>query len=518
MNSRFSGPVSAPPRARTVSPARARARAIRTRLRIVPRAAWVCALVALANGLAWSLITPPFQVPDENAHYAYVQQLVQTGDLPHPATPAGALSPQQDATLSAIDFYWMVGRPYNPAPFTDLQQHAIEQVASEKLSARGTGDALTADNNPPLYYAIEAVPYMLMPGGGVLDRLALMRAVSALMGAITVLLVFMFLRELLPSRRWAWSAGALLVAFQPMFAFISGGVNNDNLLYLAATGILWALARAFRRGLDRGGGLLLGAFLGFGLVAKLNLLGFLPALALALLLLLRRSWASPDARREALRGAGAAVLLGAAPLVVYELLAHLLWNRGAVPIDVVTGRGAAVLHKFNFRGELSHIWELYFAPLGHMRDQFPHLLPIWDTWFRGLVGRFGWLDYEFPEWTSWTVLGVAGALVTLALGELARCRHALRRRIGELAVYAGLLAGLCVEIGIESYHTYIQTGGQFEQPRYLLPMIGLYAAIVALAVRFGGRRFGPALAAAVVVLAIGHDLYAQAITIARYYA
>ena len=40
----------------------------RAAARRVPAAAWACALIALANGLAWSLIVPPFQVPDENAH------------------------------------------------------------------------------------------------------------------------------------------------------------------------------------------------------------------------------------------------------------------------------------------------------------------------------------------------------------------------------------------------------------------------------------------------------------------
>ena len=31
-------------------------------LRRVPRAAWICALVAFLNAACWSLITPPFQV------------------------------------------------------------------------------------------------------------------------------------------------------------------------------------------------------------------------------------------------------------------------------------------------------------------------------------------------------------------------------------------------------------------------------------------------------------------------
>ena len=48
----------------------------------VPVAAWLCALVAGLNAIGWSFITPPFQVPDEPAHVAYVKQLAETGSLP----------------------------------------------------------------------------------------------------------------------------------------------------------------------------------------------------------------------------------------------------------------------------------------------------------------------------------------------------------------------------------------------------------------------------------------------------
>jgi hypothetical protein len=523
----------------------------------------VCALVALANGLAWSLIVPPFEVPDENAHYAYVQQVAERGTLPRQIAIEGHLSPREDATLSTIGFFWMTGKPKDPAPFSDLQQQQLERIEARKPSAKGTGDALTATNNPPLYYAVQAIPYKLAPGGTVLSRLTAMRFVSALMGALTVLLVFMFLRELLPARAWAWSTGALLVAFQPMFGFMSGGVNNDNLLYLAATGVLWSLARAFRRGLDERGGLLIGAFLGLGLVAKLTLLGFVPAVALALLLLVRRAWqggvardrvvkgaavdsdsverdravegaavgaerivrdrAAHDAvladrveRDRASRGAALASAVAAAPMVVYVALNHLVWKRGVIPGGVGSVHSAVAGRAFDFREELSHIWQLFLPSIG-MHRQFADL-PLWQTWFKGLVGRFGWLDYGFPAWVYKAALAIAAIVLVLAAVELIRRRHALARRLDELAVYALALAGLCGEIGVESYRAFIQNGERFEQPRYLLPAIGLYAAVGVLAVRGGGRRWGPVLAAAVVTLAIGHDLYAQAVTIARYYA
>jgi hypothetical protein len=48
----------------------------------IPSTAWACALIAFVNAACWSFIMPPFQVPDEVDHYAYVQQLAETGGLP----------------------------------------------------------------------------------------------------------------------------------------------------------------------------------------------------------------------------------------------------------------------------------------------------------------------------------------------------------------------------------------------------------------------------------------------------
>ena len=485
---------------------------VRAMLARIPLAAWACALVALANGLAWSLIIPPFEVPDENAHYAYVQEIAERGTLPHVVSPQGPLSPREGQILDSLLTFGIAGHAENSAPFSELQQRVIDGVARQNLSALGDGDALSATNNPPLYYALQAIPYKLA-GGKVVDKLALMRCLSALMGAITVLLVFMFLRELLPGTPWVWPVGALAVAFQPLFGFMSGGVNNDNLLYLTATGLLWALARAFRRGLTPGSGALLGGFLGAGLISKLNLLAFIPAAALAVVLLTRL--ATPDARRKALRGAVWACALGAAPVAVYVLLNHLAWGRSAIPGGIGSAPATTYRH-FSVAEEVSHVWQLYLPPLW-MTHQFSYS-PMWGTWFKGTVGRFGWLDYGFPAWVYQVARVITLGVIALALAGLVRSHRAVRRRLGELAVYALAVVGLCGEIGVQSYRYMIANGGVFEQARYLLPLLGLYAAVIALAVRFGGRRFGPALGAGLVVLAIGHDLFAQAITISRYYA
>jgi hypothetical protein len=481
------------------------------------RVAGLCALVAFANGLTWSLIVPPFQVPDESAHYAYVQQLAERGTLPRHRSPDGPLSPREDAMLGALGTFQIAEHPENPAPETRAQQQEIQAVADRRLSARGDGDALTATNNPPLYYAVQVIPYELA-GDRVLDKLALMRCVSALMGAITVLMVFMFLRELVPATPWAWPTGALLAAFQPLFGFMSGGVNNDDLLYLASAGLLWAVARAFRRGLGPREGALLGGFLGFGLITKLTLLGFVPAALLAVALSARRACprgASHEVRARARRGVALSLGLGAGPILIFTLLDRLVWSRRVIPGGVGAGPSSGG-RSFHVGEEVAHVVQLFLPTLGIHR-QFAYL-PLWDTWFKGLFGRFGWLDYGFPPWFYKAALAISAVVCVLAAAELLRDRDVLRRHGRELAVYALAVLGLCTEIGVESYRYLIIDGGVFQQARYLLPLLGLYAALGALAVRFAGPRRGAPLAAAFVVLAIGHDLYAQAITISRYYA
>jgi 4-amino-4-deoxy-L-arabinose transferase-like glycosyltransferase len=478
----------------------------------IPRAAYLCALVGVMNALVWSVITPPFEVPDENAHYAYVAQLAETASLPRYRATYVGLSPAEDAILADTKAFQIPGESANPAPLTQTEQRAIEATEAAHLSARGSGDALSASANPPLYYLLEVVPYELSPSGTVLDRLALMRALSAIFAGLTVLFVFLFLRELLPGTRWAWPVGALAVALQPLFAFISGGVNNDALLYTFAAATFFTVARMFRRGLNEWTGLAIGVVLGLGLLVKFTILGFAPALALALLCGIWR--AGRVGRRASLRGAALAVGVAAIPALLYvKLLARTL-----PPSSVGPGTRSAVLGvPTGLRVEVERIWELFLPTLPGMGNRF-HVSEFWHEWFLGLVGRFGWLDTRFPSWVYLVAAPICAALVLAALAALVRERGRVWRRADELAVYVAMIAGLCIEIGVESYETQISGGGVFEQPRYLLSGLCIYAAVVALATRLPGRRWGLAVGALIVTLALAHDVFSQLLVIARYYA
>ena len=45
---------------------------------------------------------------------------------------------------------------------------------------------------------------------------------------------------------------------------------------------------------------------------------------------------------------------------------------------------------------LSYTVQLYLPRLPWQTDLIPQV-PVYNLWFVGLVGRFGWLDYSFPR-------------------------------------------------------------------------------------------------------------------------
>jgi Predicted membrane protein (DUF2142) len=482
------------------------------KLRGLPAAAWVCAAIALLNAAAWSVLTPPFQLIDEPSHFAYVQQLAEAHSLPHLPNGPGetfSFSPEEETALSDLHQSEVQFLPSEPTIGSRAQQDKLEHDLARRLSRRGPGYAGVATSEPPLYYALEAIPYELASSGSLLDRLELMRLCSSLFAALTALFAFMFVRETLPRASWAWTIGGLTVALAPLLAFVSGGVNPEGMLYAVSAALLYALARAFRRGLTPRLAAAVCALIVLGLLTKLNFLGLVPGALLGLALLVRR--ASPRSRRIVLRAAGAALALVAVALVAAFALGSLSGNAS---VSIVSGSLSRDTGAANLLGELSYTWQLFLPRLPGMTDYFPGVSAPLRLWFDGLVGRYGWSDTVFPSWVYGAALFPAGLVALLVLRALVDDRLALRRRAGELAVYATMALGLLTIVGFASYGH----DGTFWEPRYLLPLLPLFGAAIALAARGAGRRYGPLAVVAIVVLVLAHDLFSQLLMVSRYYA
>jgi len=486
-------------------------------VRRIPRAGRVCFLLALVNAAIWGVVVPPFQVPDEISHFGYAQYIAETGKAP-PQGAGAQYSPQEQLALSDLDFYPLVGHIDQRGILTPAENEALEAALATHPSPVGEGGASAATNQPPLYYALEAIPYWLSPSSNILTRLAMMRLLSALMAAFTVLAVFLFLRELLPGSPWAWTVGALVVAFQPTFAFIAAGVQGDNLLFLASAATFLALARAYRRGLTKRRAAAIGLATVVGVLGKLTFIALVPGIGLAVLLLAWRAW--PSHRREALRSVLVAGALVALPVVAYGILNASVWHRGGITAGGLAGAtstSAQAAHTITLNESLDYIWQLYLPRLPFMHHREFLGYPLTSVWLDGLIGHFGWLDYNFPAWVYSVAKWLFLALGLLALSTIVRLRRMIVPLLPLLGCFAVMTVGLLSAIGYTGIRYRANTGVPFEQARYLLPLLALYGLFMVLAARGVGRRWAPALGAALVVLAMAHGLFAETLTISRYY-
>jgi hypothetical protein len=496
--------------------------ASRTRLRL-PTAAWVCFSVALLNGIAWGLITPLFQTPDEAGHVAYVQYVAETGKPPTGREP-GAISnfsEEERRLLNALRWKEVQRRKDDRVPGTATYQKRLERAVDTPASRQSGGGYTTDTNNPPLYYFGAAALYHLSPWKDLPDRVHLLRLLSALLAAATVLFVFLFLRELLPSTPWAWTVGALAVAFQPMFGFTSSSVTSDSVLYLASAGTFYLFALAFRRGLTPRRGAAIGALAAIGLLSKLNMLGLAPGILFGLAVLVLTS--DGDRRPQAIRGALAALAVVAVPAVTYMALNSTVWDRslwfgtsGVPPLSPIVP-GKHVTGEAGFLNAVSYMWQFYLPQLPFMDRDFFGAYQLRHIWFNGFIGQFGWLDFGFPQWVyNWALALVLG-LLALVGRQLVSFRHVLRSRLWELATYLMLMLGLVVLIAGVSYVARLEGVPGYEQPRYLFPLLALYGALIALAARGAGKRYGPAVGVFLVCIAIAHTAAAMLLTLTRYY-
>jgi 4-amino-4-deoxy-L-arabinose transferase-like glycosyltransferase len=333
-----------------------------------------------------------------------------------------------------------------------------------------------------------------------------------LLCGVTALFVFLFVREALPAVPGAWTVAGLGTAFMPALASISGAVNPDAMLCAVSAAIFYCFARGFRRGLTPRLAAAIGVLAAVGLLTKLNFLGLVPGVAVGLALLARRASRALGPRAAA-PAVAPALAIAAVPACVY-VLANLLSHHRA--LGFAGGVFAFAINR-SIPGELSYIWQLYLPRLPGMHVDFADVSPLREVWFNGLVGDYGFEDTFFPRWVDNLALIPAFALAALAVREAFTHRPALMRRAGELATYLALAVGLLALIGVSSYLAFPSEAAAFPEPRYLLPLIPLFGAVLALAARGAGRRWGTTAGALIVVLFFAHDLFSQLQVIARYY-
>ena len=342
----------------------------------------------IALGVVYSVVVPPFEASDELWHYPMVKYIADHWDLPV-QDPANVGPWRQEGSQPPL-YYFLGALATCWIDTSDMEQVRHLNPHVDNGIATPDGNINLVVHNP----ALERFPWR-----GTVLAVHLIRLLSVGMGAATVYLTYRLARELFPDRPALALGAAAINAFTPMFVFISGSVNNDNLVVpLCSLALLLMIqickSQICKSQICKSQILLLGCVVGLAALTKESALGLFPLAVLAVSVGVWRQHSEvPFTRR-----------LG---LVICHLSFVIL------PALAISGW-------WYWRN-----WRLYGDPLGWnvfieilgQRDVPADLAQLWRerySFLAGYWGNFGGLNVPMPSWV-YTVLNTMLVIAGLGL-------------------------------------------------------------------------------------------------------
>ena len=470
--------------------------------------------MATIQVVAWILVLPPFQGPDEDAHFAYVQNLAETGKRPNGPVGGASYSTEEAEAMSWANLFVLRGVLGARPGWTKAEEQRWHEVeASLPDDASSDSNQNSAGQNPPLYYALETVPYHLAPGGSFFNRFYMARFASAVFYVAAVAFMWLIASELFRPV-WARTLATAVFGLQPKLAMVGALVNPDTLLVLVWTAFIYIGLRIVRRGPS------LRRLIGAGAAAAASVLthgrglAILPAL-LVLLGIAYLRWRPPP--RQALLGAAVSLGIAAAGLAAAGVFTSGVTGEGAAYGGAI---GLVENRSFNIRELLSYVWQFYLPPLQFMQASIgPPGYGFREVYIQSFYSDFSWLEIQYPRFVI-DLLQLATMLLLLGLYTVAVTRlDALKRSWPTIAFL--LLTGLSLValLHVTSYSSMLGTPSDpLLTGRYLFPLLSLLAIGVTVVVTALPRRIGAFATGALVAAGIVLQLSGLGMAFVRFYA
>ncbi|MFN8466857.1 MAG: hypothetical protein U0X20_14990 [Caldilineaceae bacterium] len=383
----------------------------------------------LLLALAYSVINPLGEAPDEADHWAYVVHIARERELPGAKVTQAKHPPFYHATAA------LVSLPADPTndflrinPDTELAPHAGWSP------------------NFFIHTAREEWPWT----SGILG-FHLARLWSVLLSTLTVAAVYGLARAALPGRGYVALGATALAAFLPEFAFIGSSVSNDGAAALFGTLSLWGGFAIYRGGGRFRPGWWAPLALGLGFLTKVSTAALWPIVGLT-------------------------IVLGTGGSIRNVLAAWRRWLSTGLLVFVPALLIAApwLLRNVQLYGDLlgtemvRKTVDLRTTPWSW--DDTAWLL---RGWFLSFWGKFGGAGHiPMPSWLYWLL----GAMCLAAVGGLVRLYLRSDWRSERWPLTLLLLAVGAVALGIWQYSL---TALGTDQGRLLFPALGAFVVLLA---------------------------------------
>jgi len=429
-------------------------------------------LAYLALAALFAITTPPWQNPDEPAHYNYVAFVATEGRLP-------------------------------VLQMGDYDEAYLQRLKDEKFPPTLSIPPVRYEfHQPPLYYILAAPIYWLSNGS-----LLALRLFSALLGAGAIWLLSLCFHTVFPRQPEIVMTATAFVAFLPMHIAILSSVNNDSLAEMIIAGSLLALLKWTtddrRQTADRNSQLatrnsqllLLGLLIGLGLLTKATAYILLPVALITITLVVTiKSFTIHNSQftihnfPRLLR----LIVSSCLPVILSSLLLGLpLWLRNVATYGGLDFLGLGWHDKVVTGQPTTASWIAANGWAAYWER-------AWDFTFKSFWGVFGWLGV-FMDGRVYTLLlifsGVVALGLTAGLLRIVRGRGQMdeRRRWG-------MFVALLLLAGVATSYVWYNLGFVQHQGRYLFPALFSFGMLFALGWREALRPRVSFVAAGVLLL------------------
>lgn len=439
------------------------------RLRWLVVCVWTCFLV---RGWFYASMFPLWEGYDEFAHFGVIRAMVVQGLVLPPRDQRGPRDVQESLKLAPVPWevrtwsvfqgsltheeYWKLTAGERRQRQAKLQS----MPASWRLMNSDNGVSAYEALQPPLYYWLMTPVLRAVANSGLPGQVILLRWISVAIASLAIPLTFAIARRAIQHERAAFGCAAV-VALMPGLAIDVARVSNESVSILLFSLLAWMGLKILAGERDTRNTVLLGLFLGLGLLTKAYFLTAVPAVLLLLVYAYGRKYRPaliPIALAFAIAGwwyvrnlVTTGTLSGLAEPIILRTLGTPAMIRTIPAIPWLRGVDVILQSHLYFCGwsslaVRSWTYHLFYAivivaALGVlMKIKRPAIL-----WLLALYGTF-WIGQLYNVWLQFLTKGLAGSMgwyiYALVATEVVLCVAAFGRLRTWVTAAGAILFGL----------------------------------------------------------------------------
>ena len=398
--------------------------------------------LSLVRGVLYASVIPPWQAPDEMAHFEYISLLYQERQLLQPDD--ASLPLQQEIISSLYQHHFWSYIPYPEPETMPLSLAEIPFVGRSSVLARFS-----------LAYPLGALFFGPVFYQDITTQLYAMRLVSVILSMLVVATAFLTVRELFPNDKFLLVAVPAWIVFLPQHSYITSSVSDGSLAELLISILTYIMVVAFRRGLSLPRMVTALLLVTLGLWTKATAAFALPWLAIGGLFFLRGRKGEAEKKRPV-------------PWVTLALIVM------AVCLTIWSVQNLQTLRRW---WPVAHGWfNAQPDSSGGIQALWTHAIAV----FKSFWVYFGWMMAPLaPLWYA-----LLGLLSLAALGGVAAFLAKATRRARLVSSWQRRAVLLLLVGSLLSIIMVLATfGANYSQGRYLYPAIVAFSILFILGIR-----------------------------------